>query len=341
MSNHYLAAAVVAALLPSVHAQDYFVPDNAASGHCNLIPFGLGTLSTTWSNQIYQTMATAADLNNQPDLNICDISFISCRTGLNVNHYDSIEIKLGQTDAASLSSTFSANMVTNVQTVLSGKNFDWHNTGGQFSRIGLQKSYLYIAGSHKNLVLQVCVTGGRKLVGGTTGHYTGSRQRLYNFLWGASTTCPTTGTLGSDLALKWGIHVSTAGLNEYGFWCKGSSGDPALKLSGSAKLGQNLTISLANGPATRPIWLAVGLSNINGGFDLGLIGATGCRMYVNGPVVIAAASSGSGTYSVQAQVPNNTALICTRVFTQFYCVDPNANGAGLTSTNYGLITAGN
>ncbi|MCA8958793.1 MAG: hypothetical protein KDC87_22135, partial [Planctomycetes bacterium] len=144
MKHLLLTATLATGLLSPLTAQDFYVPDNAPSGGCNVIPFGVNTVSTTWSNQIYQTMATAADLGNSAVLNICDLSFISCGTGLQVNSYDSIEITLGQTNATTLSSTFSANLVSNVQTVLVAKNFHWHNYGAQFSRIGLQKDYLYI-----------------------------------------------------------------------------------------------------------------------------------------------------------------------------------------------------
>lgn len=342
MHKYLLVATLATTLVASaVSAQSRFIPDSAASGGCNVIPFGVNTTSTTWSNQVYQTMATAADLGNAPSGLICDIGFINCGTGNDVYHYDTIEVKLGQTTATSLSTTFSANLAVNVQTVLSATNYDWHATGGKWHRLGLDTSYLYIAARGANLVIQITVTGGRKLAGGLTGFYTGSRQRLYNFGW--TGTPPTTGTLGSTAALKWEVLFQMNDLNTFGVGCPGTNGTPALTFSGSAQIGNSFSVLLANAPARKPALHIVGLKRLEPYFDLGAAGAPGCRLYESVDSAFAVVSDANGGASAGPfKIPNDTGLLCLRVYTQFAPFDkPQGNSLGLTTSNYGRILVGN
>ena len=277
-------------------------------------------------------MATAADLGNAPVATICNIGFISCGTGQNISHFDTIEIKLGQTSASTLSSTFSSNLVTNVQTVLQATNYEWHNTGGQFSTIGLQQDYLYIAAQGANIVIDVCVTGARKSLGGTTGFYTGARQRLYNFGWtGGPQNCPATGTLGSSAALKWSLHLRTASVTVTGLGCNGIT----VATSGTGALGTSFTAGInSTVPSTAVCNLAIGLSQFNPAFDLGLIGATGCFVYCNPAITL------GGLARFQATVPNDNNLICQRICMQFYCLD-NSYAGGIATSPSILLIPGN
>jgi hypothetical protein len=343
MSRNLIIAALavpVLALSLSAQTQSYFVPDNVATtGGCNVIPFGTSSLSTTWANQRYQTLATAADLGNSQVLTICDLAFAPCGTTSFIRHFDSIEIKLGQTTATTLNATFSANLVTNVQTVLACKNFDWHQDGGVWNRIGLQRDYLYLAAQGSTLVLEVTVTGAQHVAGtaGTQGMRTGASPRLYNFGWTGAV--PTTGTVGTSAACKWEVVVQQNDLHKFGQGCKGTNGVPALDFTGSAALGSNLTIDLSNGPFSGITFLALGLTEICGGFDLGIMGAPGCSQFAALDILAALPTSATGTASVPATVPLNRSLLCLRIYAQYFPVDP-VNSAGLTASNYGRIMAG-
>ena len=58
-------------------------------------------------------------------------------------------------------------------------------------------------------------------------------------------------------------------------------------------------------------------------------------------MILPGVSNSSGVYSFQATVPNDTALICFRIYTQVFPSDTSANGWGRTASNYGRILPGN
>jgi hypothetical protein len=336
-------AAVFLIATPSV-AQSFYIPSNSPSvGGCNVIPFGIGFgTSPTWANQKYQCMASAAQLGNKPVLRICDIAFAACGTG--IKHFDTIEIKLAQTNASVLSTTFSANMVTNVQTVLSAKDYQWHRTANTWDRIGFDKSYTYIAGTTPNLVIQITVTGSKGLISGTrSGNHTENVKRIWASGWTGAP--PAIGrTDGSRQGgLKFEVVAQMNDVQQFGLGCRGTAGIPTLSFpsGSSAKLGGSLAISVANCIATTPVLHVLGFTRFGPGIDLGIIGAPGCKLYETTDVIFPGVSNSSGVYSFQATVPNDTALICFRIYTQVFPSDPNANGWGRTASNYGRILPGN
>lgn len=331
MSNHLLNASLIAAaLVSSVSAQTQYIPDsNATTGGCNVIPFGVSTTSTTWSNQHYQTMATFADLGSPAGpITICNLGFASCGTAANISHSDTIVIQFSQTNATALTTSFPGNLAANTKVVLSAKDFNWHQKGGIWERIGLDNNYLFIPSLGRNLVIDICVTGNRKPLGGTTGFHTGARQRLFNFGW-TGNNCPTTGTL-QTAALKWCVDVNSWSFTRQGLGCQNLK----LELGGSAELGKSLSIA-QTGPVRlgSKCFLVLGLQKFNPGFNLSVIGARDCFIYCNPLVTLPY----SGRFT--ATVPNSTALICQHLCTQIYCLQQGYPG-GIATTNAGIITPG-
>ncbi|MCB9869109.1 MAG: hypothetical protein H6837_04575 [Planctomycetes bacterium] len=327
MFKQTLLAASAAALLavPAFAQNTVYVPDNAVSGGCNVIPFGLSTLSTTWANQHYQTMATLADLGNPTaPIEVCNIGFLHCGTGDFITHHDTIVVQMGQTTATGLSSTFAANLVSNVQVVLKCSDFQWKSTGGVWSRLGLDSNYK-LDPKLGNLVVDICVTGNKQVLGTTSGFYTGARQRLYNFGWTASTGCPTTGTIGSSAALKWCIDIGAWSTSEHGLGCQGLD----LSFSGSADLGNTIAWTASGQPSTAACGWVFGLRCFNPGIDLW---GNGCRVYCD-PLVYGA---GAG---FRVQVPQDKGLICQRFCLQFYCTDSSYKG-GIATSDRGLLITG-
>lgn len=325
MFKHALLVSALIAV-PALAQNTKYIPDNASSGSsCNLIPFGFGTTSTTWSNQRYQTMATLADLGNPTaPFEICNIGFISCGTGDQITHHDTIVVQMGQTTTSSLTSTFAANLVSNVQTVLKSTDFQWKSVGGQWSRLGLDRNYR-VDPKLGNVVLDICVTGSKKVVGVTTGFYTGTRNRIYDYGWVASTGCPTTASGASSFALKWCVDIGAWSTSETGVGCQGLD----LAFGGSAELGRSLTISTVGAPNTAGCTLVIGLQSFLPGLDL--LG-NGCRIYVN-PILFVPGRT------LTAPIPNDRNLICQQMFAQYYCIDASYTGVIATSDR-GLIVPG-
>ncbi|MEM7204607.1 MAG: hypothetical protein AAF628_30395 [Planctomycetota bacterium] len=321
-----LLSAVAAVFLASAaSAQTVYVPDSSQVGGCMTTPFGLPALSPL-SDMRYQTMATAADLGNPTGpITIANIGFAPCNPrGDNVTHHATIKVTMAQTDAASLSGVFQNNLVNNVVTVLDATDYQWKSVGGEWSRLGMQRSYTFDPSMGANLVLDICVTGSKKCSGTSLGFHPGERWRVV-----ARGGCLPTGVVEPFAALKWCLDIDAWSLNEYGKGCQ----DLDLQLTGSGQLGENVTISLSGHPPSALCVLIVGNRDVEPGFDLSGIGATGCKVYVNS--LLAIPTSGK-TF----KVPPGPHIIGERLCAQFHCLDSSYPGMVATSDE-GVIIVGN
>ncbi len=329
----------------AVLGQDVFVPDgNATTGACFVIPFG-SSKRGPWSNQRYQSMITAKELGppGKSGGRICDIAFAPCGTRSFVRHFDTIEIVLGQTHASTLSKTFAKNLVTHVQTVLRRTGYDWHQVGGRWNSVDLDRAYDYVP-ARGNLVVQITVTGAHHRTPGTDGMHTASvRPRLKGRVAanGWTSTPPAVGFPAITGGLKMKLFFGTSDLHEFGFGCRGSNGVPSLTLGGSARLGAAFSIRLANAPASTVALLTFSVTRLEPTLDLAPLGAPGCVLYVapDARLALRTDRSGTGTLS-QIAVPNDARLICLRFYTQFLVFDRRANTAGMTASNGARVLLG-
>jgi hypothetical protein len=343
MSNPLFATGLAAALcISTASAQSYFFPsDTPAVGTCNVIPFGTTATSTSWANQKYQCMATQAELGNVPVGTICDLAFAPCGAGSGNYHFDTIEIVLAQSNQATLSTAFAANLMQNPQVVLQATNYDWNVTGDQWNRIGFDRNYLYLAGNHPYLVIQITVTGTDMTGALSTGfHRDGTHQRVYSVGWTTAAGPAAAGSSGLA-ALKWEVSFGQADLHSYGVGCTGSNGTPALTLSGDGKINGTVGIDVANCMVTTPVFHVFGLFRYEPRIPLSLIGAPGCYLYQPTNVILGGVSNTSGVYTLSSPIPNTTALLCARLYTQVFPFDRNANSWGNSASNYGRILVGN
>jgi hypothetical protein len=332
--------AAIKAIKPPVITNSAYVPDNdATTGGCNVIPFGTDTMSATWANQKYQTMVTAADLGNPRAKSICGLAFAPCGTVTGIREFDTISIRMGQTNSSTLSTTFSANMGS-AATVLSQRDYRWVVTGGTWDAIGLENNYLYNASNGANLVIEITVTGNRSPVTtGSQGFRTGARERLYAFGWTGS--APATGTVGNSAALKMEVLFDKATLSTYGVGCKGSNGQvPTVNMVGTGQIGTTYAVSVTGALPNARGNLSIGFSLWNPPLDLAIINAPGCMMYFNNLVTLPMVYTPNGTYSIKLPVPKGTRP-CERAYFQFFVFDRRANPLGVTSSDYGRILTGN
>ncbi|MCA8956178.1 MAG: hypothetical protein KDC87_08890 [Planctomycetes bacterium] len=341
MKTHALSL-VAALLIAPLTAQSpsYYIPSNTPStGTCNVIPFG--DSSTTWTNQKYQTIITAADLGNAAVLNICDLAWAPCGGGGAANmNFQAIEIVMAQTTLTTLSTTFSANLGSNVQTVLSAKDYDWNlEDADNWNRIGLDKPYLYIAAQGANIVVQVTLAGASRSGTGLGFHRDALVQRVYAFSY---TGTPPAVASGTDMAaLKMEVLATAADVSAFGRGCLGSNNlTPQLTFTGTGKVGTALGINLANALPNANAFLSVNLSRNEPALDLSLIGAPGCLFYVTNLIALGVSADSSGNFSLSTTLPASTPL-CLRAYFQYLPIDAAANAAGLTSSNYGRLLTGN
>jgi hypothetical protein len=141
--------------------------------------------------------------------------------------------------------------------------------------------------------------------------------------------------------LKFEVSVAQSDLTTFGVGCNGSSGVPTLSLTGDGKINGSVGISVANCPATTPLFHVFGLTRLAGGIDLAIAGAPGCYLYQPVDIVVGTVSDSSGGFSWRTPIPNDRGLLCARLYTQVFVTDAPANSWGITASNYGRILVGN
>ncbi|MAE77525.1 MAG: hypothetical protein CMJ85_11730 [Planctomycetes bacterium] len=329
---------LVASLLAvtSVSAQTgrtVYVPGNTPTvGSCNVIPFGTTKNNATWSNQKYQTLLLGSQLGKVPG-QIIDIAFAPCGTGDGLYHADRITIKMTMVSISTFVGNldFATNLgTTRVQTVLQGSNWGWHVSGGKWTRIGLQKSFLYLpTPAAPNLLIEMEFHNIGKTGAVGTGfkrsNTTEYPDRLYAFSW--VTMPPATGS--TDRAgQKIEVCFDTNDLNMFGQAC----GSATHLLTGSAKIGNPVNFNLSGAPAVA-IWV-LGTTVLPTGVPLPN-SATNCLLYEIPDILVLPVATSSGAVSIPLKMPPLPAL---RIYSQF--ITPVTTG-GLESTRYGRVLIGN
>ena len=319
-------------------AQCYGIPDNLpAAGGCNVIPFGdANPTSTSWANQLYQTLVLATDLSTQPGL-VTGLAFAPCGTG--VREFQRLTIRMGHCNLGAMTTTFANNFTTPAQTVLDVRDFHWPNVANVWNRMPLQTPFVYVP-QLGDLLVEIHVEG-VGMPGGTNGMHTGARPRMYARSW--VTTPPATGTLGNSAAVKLEVCLGTAGTATFGVGCLGSNQQaPKLDYSGSSQLGQTLSIDVSGAAGTLPFFVQFGTTVAPPlPLKLDAFGMPGCRLYINSLLTLGSATSAAGSGSIPVPVPSNPALVGLVLFNQAVLLDMSANPAGIVSSNGGQFVAGN
>lgn len=319
-----LAAFVLASGLV---AQSAYVPSNTpATGTCNAFPFST-------SDMRYQALVTAADMGSTPAL-ICGFAVAQCSTGTAT--FQRLTVKMAHITAASLSTTFDANLAAGAITVLDIPNYTWQATANVWNDLDVQVPFVY--NGTDNLVIEVLALGRTGTIGSTHRDATNQRVYLGNY------TGQLTGTNGGNTAFKMRLITGDATTWVFGKGCQGSNAmTPALTLSGSSKLGMALGVSQSNALASSPTLLHVGTTSALPvfPFDLGLLGAPGCTMYTNAAISVPMSTSSSGTSRITVNVPNVPSLACFKLYFQWVNLDPMANTLGITTSDYGRAIFGN
>ncbi len=312
-----------------VSAQAHYIPsDTPTTGTCNVIPFGDTTGSATWTNQIYQTIATAAQLGNTGGI-ITGIAFAPCGSGLHKN--TRLRISLSHVPPGHImQTTFALNMPTPAL-VLDVTNHAWNVTANQWNDIGLQNFFVYDGVS--DLVMEIIAEG--NINPSPQGFHRDTMTRVYATTW--TGTPPLTGTTGLA-ALKWCVSKCVATVGLFGSGCAGLShsyvGVPQL---GAPTLDAKLTGAAPSSPA----FLILGtMDTVPYPIDLSFLGFTGCNLYHDILVAFTGAADASGVATFPlGPVPQNPNMRCLKLFTQGGNLNPAAPGS-LSISNYARLLFG-
>src|SRR5690606_13869573 len=155
----------------------------ASSGNCNAIPFGSSGASSTWANQRYQTVATAADLGGQPGL-VTGLGFAPCNSG--ANRTQRLTVTLAHVPpgfSVSANTNFQSNLTVHgsgATVVLSQTDYQWSLTANNWSSIGFDTSFFF--NGVDDLLIDIVAEGNDN--GASSGSMrTGNRERLYIYNW--------------------------------------------------------------------------------------------------------------------------------------------------------------
>ncbi|MCR9248534.1 MAG: hypothetical protein NXI31_26200 [bacterium] len=319
------------ASVASLPAQDWYVPNSDPStGGCNVIPFGSTTLGT-FAQARYQCKATAADLGGAVGV-ITGLGFAPCRSG--TAHYTQIDIVMDHHPAGTpLTTTFANNLTPAAMTVMSASDFTWHLTADNWTEIGLQVPFVY--NGIDDLVIQVTTVDGTA----PGGFHRDARQRVY---WVASSGTPAPSGASGNAALKFEVSMLTAKTSTYGVGCAGTNGEPVHSFGGSSQLGQTLDLEVSAGVPNQLAFLVMGIyAGTPFPLDLGFLGMPGCFQHIDTLTVLAVPLDPAGAGAAQLPIPNDPSYVNVRLYSQYACLDPGANAAGVTTTRYGRIYIGN
>ncbi|MBK8976949.1 MAG: hypothetical protein IPM29_13600 [Planctomycetes bacterium] len=142
--------------------------------------------------------------------------------------------------------------------------------------------------------------------------------------------------------------AGTAFFLPFGEGCAGSAGRPTLAAGAGSRpaLGGSFTVDIGNLPGIGvPVLVAIGYSNTMWGgnplpFDLGVLGMTGCRLYV-APEVAVPTASPTTTASLTVNIPNIPLLAGRQLQYQAFVVEPGINPLSLIVSNAGTAWLGN
>ncbi len=139
----------------------------------------------------------------------------------------------------------------------------------------------------------------------------------------------------------WTMSSSNGRTVSFGTGCQGSlTSRPRMHASDSRPItNTKYTLHFDRFPANAKFFVAVGTKCSF--LDLTFIGATGCGMDINFPLLVSLVASGTGTLSIPWSVPNNAQIVGRKFYAQSFVAAPGANAAGAVTSNAVAIVVSN
>lgn len=259
------------------------------------------TDTSTWTNQLYQTVLRRSEL-----LTAGPISNIAFSANNEMRHFNrQLRIRMSHVPAGHVLSTTFANNMPNPVTVLDRYNYNWYTLADNWSELGFAVPFNYNGTS--DVVVEIYARGNTSNAfdaSTTRNDFNSStlQERVFDYGWAWSTP-PATGTYGASSGLRMRVNYNCATFTEYGSSC----GPLTTAYFGTPNRGGTAWYDLENAPANSGVVLAMGFGITQFPTSLTQYGFTNCNTYHDLTVTLFKFTNASGTTFHGFSVPNNPA----------------------------------
>jgi len=197
------------------------------------------------------------------------------------------------------------------------------------------KKYHYVIPLDKPYIYLPLKSGENFLIEVTNSNTTQTYRRYADAFSG-------TGTPGSRVYNSSSTTATTGSLNQYHMLAMlfGNGAIPTLSNTGVPTINQSFSVDLSQAKASSAAGLILGASTtvwgpINLPLDLKVVGATGCNLLVSFDALGTTATDATGNGSIKFGLPNDSSLLGVGFHNQYFVLDKEANGLGLSWSNGG------
>lgn len=278
--------------------------------------------TSTWNNQIYQTILRREQLGVAGTIN--GLAFSPTGTGRHFNR--ELVIRMSHVPAGhTLSTTFATNLPSPV-TVLSQWNYSWYANADTWNEIGLTTPFSYNGTS--DVVVQVFARGNHNTIsGGWNTANTVPRVSAYGFGFGS---VPTVASVNDNVGQRIRANFNCAVGTDYGTSC----GPMRATTFGTPNRGGTAWFDITQALPSSGVILGLGFVE-QGPFPINLstYGFTNCRQFHDLSTTLFKITDGSGFATHAISVPNSASYDGLRLYGQWFGLD-SAQPGGLTVSNF-------
>jgi hypothetical protein len=174
-----------------------------------------------------------------------------------------------------------------------------------------------------------------------TGLRTGASSGSAHWLIYGKTDLPSPGGSYPNGKVEFWSMGSPGRTVSFGTGCQGNlANTPRIHANDSRPVtSTTYTLHFDRFPNSAKFFLAIGTKCSP--LDLAFMGAAGCRLDIDFPIVVSLAVGSTGALSVPWSVPNSSSLVGQRFYTQSLVAAPGANPAGAVTSNAVAIVVSN
>ncbi len=333
-----LLALLALSALPSLAGAQtclHFPDADPATGPTSTVPFGdTDPNDLQVANQVLLWKIPASSFQGRTPIRALAFASAGDRT----RTFDQLQVRMGHTQMTGFDVRYPLNFTGFTQLVKQSGDWTWHTPADQWSFMGLDATFTADP-SFGDLVIQVIVAGASSTGTGSAGmHSDPNEPSLHQTAWRFN---PSRGVVTTGVP-KMRLCSDASDLQVFGGGCAGSNGlVPQLGFTGTARVGQSMSIELTDGPqnGTAAILLMSRLNRL-ALLDLTGIGAPGCMIRTFFDQNLPIGGMSNGAISLPIALPNDPNLAGARVWMQWVPIDPQANALGITTSPLGTALFG-